>query len=121
MMDIEEVVATYCAAWNEEDDALRESLLHKSWSENGIYEDPTAVVLGRKNLKNHIGQFQKTYPGCEVLPTSRTDRHTNKLHFTWKVIKPGGDVVLQGRDFCELDSDGRISHIVGFFGTLQPL
>lgn len=115
-MSTNEIVSAYCAAWNEKEDGARAQLLAKSWSEGGVYEDPNGVVAGRSNLNHHIVGFHQAYAGCRIVATSAVDQHSNKIHFTWQLQTPDGGVAIDGRDFGELDSDGRISHIVGFFG-----
>jgi hypothetical protein len=42
------------------------------------------------------------------------------LRFSWRLIQPDG-TAIEGMDFGELDGDGRIKRIVGFFGPFTPL
>ena len=44
MTDISGIVRAYGAAWLAADEAERRRLLQISWSEDGVYEDPTASV-----------------------------------------------------------------------------
>lgn len=121
-MTLWETVSTYCAAWNEKNKNARCSLIEKSWSENGVYEDPTAAVApGRTALSAHIAGFHKAYPGARIVPTSKPDHHHGKIHFTWRMVAGDGTIAIEGRDFGELDGAGRIAHIVGFFGPPPPL
>jgi hypothetical protein len=121
-MALDDVVGAYTSAWNEKDEDACRSLLEKSWSEKGAYEDPTAAVEpGRAALHAHIAQFHKDYPGAKIVATSKPDQHHGKIHFTWKMVLPNGAVAIEGRDFGELDSAGRIAHIVGFFGPPPAL
>ena len=121
-MTLDEIVSAYGAAWNEKDENARRTLLEKCWSENGVYEDPTAVVSpGRTALHAHIGQFHQAYPGARIVPTSKTDQHHGKIHFTWRMLSADGAILIDGRDFGGLDGAGLISHIVGFFGPPPPL
>ena len=121
-MTLDEIVGAYCSAWNEKDETARRSLLEKSWSEKGVYEDPSGVAPpGRAALHAHIGQFHQDYPGAKIVLTSKPDQHHGKIHFTWRMVAADGTVAIDGRDFGELDAAGRISHIVGFFGPPQPL
>ena len=63
MTAIDEIVSVYGAAWLEVDDAKRRRLLEIAWSEDGVYQDPTAEVSGRDALVQHIAGFQKRLPG----------------------------------------------------------
>jgi hypothetical protein len=121
MTDIEAVVRAYGAAWLEKDVAAREKLLEKAWSRDGVYQDPTADVSGREALSRHIAGFQQRFPGNSIIVTSSAQHHHRKIHFTWKMTDAEGKTTLEGRDFGELDSDGRICLIAGFFGPPPAL
>ena len=118
---IDEVVATYGAAWNEPDLAARQRLLEKAWSATGTYTDPTVHLEGRDALAQHIAGFQKGLPGATIVPTSHADVHHGRLRFTWRLVKADGSTLTEGVDFGELDAEGRIQKIIGFFGPYRPL
>jgi hypothetical protein len=118
---IDEVVAAYGAAWNEPDLAARQRLLEKAWSATGTYTDPTVHLEGRDALAQHIAGFQKGLPGATIVPTSHADLHHGRLRFTWRLVKGDGSTLTEGIDFGELDAEGRIQKIVGFFGPVKPL
>ena len=65
---------------------------------------------------------------CEVMDrrasaaknrTSALDMHHQFLRYGWRLRNPAGETVLAGVDFMDLDVDGRIARVVGFFGA-QP-
>jgi SnoaL-like protein len=117
---IDETIASYAAAWNESNEAPRRQLLEKAWATNGTYTDPTAHVEGREALVQHIAGFLESMPGARIVATSHTDSHHGALRFSWRLIQPDG-TAIEGMDFGELDGDGRIKRIVGFFGPFTPL
>jgi hypothetical protein len=119
-MSTDEIVTAYGAAWNEPDDAKRTALLEQAWSDNGVYTDPTATAMGREALVAHIGGFHKMMPGHTIDLTSGVDAYGGTFRFAW-VMRNGDDVALEGMDFGELATDGRISRIVGFFGPFPAL
>jgi hypothetical protein len=119
-VSIDEIVAAYGAAWNEPDERARVELLDRSWSDDGVYCDPTATVTGRAALVEHLGGFQQMMPGHTIDLTSGVDAHDDLFRFAW-VMRKGGEVVLEGMDFGELAPDGRIRRIVGFFGPFPPV
>ena len=45
-MHTDEMVAAYGAAWNETDEAKRTALLESSFTDDGVYNDPTATANG---------------------------------------------------------------------------
>jgi hypothetical protein len=118
---VDETVRDYAAAWNEPDIEARRRLLEKAWAVDGTYTDPTVHLEGREALVQHISGFLKSLPGARIAPTSRADVHHGLLRFTWRIVKPDGTSLSEGLDFGELDSEGRIRRIVGFFGPFPPI
>jgi hypothetical protein len=117
----DETVAAYAAAWNEHDEHARRSLLERSWSDDGVYCDPTGRAEGRTALVEHIGGFHAQRPGHRIELASGVDEHDGLLRFNWRMLGPDGDVLLDGMDFGELDGDGRLRRIVGFFGPFPAV
>lgn len=114
-MNVQSIVLTYCAAWSQPEEAARGALLERCWSETGLYCDPMAEARGREALNQHIGEFQRRMPGAAIALTSGVDQHHGKLHFTWAIHASESPAVFEGRDFGEIDADGMIAKIVGFF------
>lgn len=115
---ITQTVVAYCDAWSEPDAAKRTSLLNQTWSSEGTYTDPTAHVEGRDALNVHIGKFFEQYPGAKILVSSKVDAHHHRFRFAWRMVTADGATALEGMDYGELDGNGRIKRIVGFFGPL---
>jgi hypothetical protein len=115
----DETITLYAAAWNEPDTDARRRLLERSWSASGAYTDPTAHIEGCAALDTHIEAYLKTQPaGTRIVPASAIDTHHGRFRFAWKMLRPDGSVAIEGMGFGELDADGRISRIAGFFGPL---
>lgn len=112
------VIASYAAAWGEPDRTARERLLERVFAADGTYTDPTVDLAGRAALVTHIGQFQERSPGARIEPISVVDAHHGQLRFAWRLVMPNGTVVVEGLDYGELTSEGKIKRIVGFFGPL---
>jgi hypothetical protein len=119
-MDASKTVATYGAAWNEPDEAKRAALLEASWSDDGVYQDPTGTAEGRAALVAHIGGYQSMFPGHTIDFASGVDVTDAGIRWAW-VMRNGDEVALEGMDFAELAPDGRIRRIAGFFGPFPPL
>jgi len=120
MSPVEKTVEWYGRAWQEPDPAERRRLLDACWADDGVYCDPTARVRGRAGLAEHIGGFQEQFAGCRIELTTAPDEHDGYVRFGWRIVRDGGDQVSEGTDFGELDDDGRLRRIVGFFGPLRP-
>lgn len=121
MAPAEETVAAYAAAWNERDEDARCALLERSWTDDGVYCDPSGRAEGRAALVRHIGGFHARMPGNRIEMASGVDEHDGLLRFAWQMLAPDGAVALDGMDFGELDRDGRLKLIVGFFGPFPAV
>lgn len=122
MATVEEIVLTYVAAWAEIDEEKRRPLLEKSWEENGIYADPTGEAVGREALNHRIEGFhQQRFPGHRLLLTSGVDAHHGLFRFTWTMVNPEGNRIMEGVDFGEVGADGRLIRITGFFSQPSPI
>jgi hypothetical protein len=120
MSTVPETVHAYGAAWNETDAERRRRLLELAWAEHGVYLDPTAHVEGRAALHAHIAGFHAQMPGARLSLTSGVDEHHGRIRFTWVMRGADGATVVEGVDFGDLDADGRLVRIVGFFGPPPP-
>lgn len=109
----------YGQAWREPDAGIRDRLLAQAWAPAGVYKDPSVTLTGPAALSRHIGEFIKRYPHAQFSTTSRLDTHGTAFRCTWLLVF--GDAMtppLEGVDYGELASDGRIAAITGFFGPL---
>ena len=118
----QEAVDLYGAAWAEPDEERRRDLLERAWAEDGVYTDPSAEVKGREALVAHIGGFLEQAQGGRIVITSQVDHHHGtRLRFSWAMQSAAGQTLAEGMDYGELDEDGRLKLIVGFFGPFPPL
>ncbi len=117
-----EAIELWGAAWQETDEKRRMQIIEKMFAEDGIYTDPTAEVKGRAALNAHIAASQATPSENTLTMASAVDSHHGiRLRFAWVMKSPDGKVLMEGMDYGELDEDGRIRLIVGFFGPFPPL
>jgi hypothetical protein len=112
------VVEKYAAAWREMDPAARAALLETCWADDGVYCDPQSRVEGRDGLSALIASFHDEYPGAHIDVVSGVDEHDGHLRFAWRMYAADGSVALEGMDFGEVDGQGALRRIVGFFGPL---
>jgi len=115
---VERVIDAYCAAWNEPDRARRREMLSAVWRAEATYTDPTAHVAGVDQLVAHIEKVLARRPGARVVRTSAVDAHHGFVRFAWRVVQADGTLLPEGIDFAEVDNDGAIRGVVGFFGPL---
>lgn len=110
-------IAAYAAAWTESDAARRAAHLDVAWADGGVYVDPLAWVVGRADLSAHIGETQATLDGGRIDVVTEPVRHHDSAFFRWTITDAEGATVLTGWDVVQLDADGRIARLTGFFDT----
>ncbi len=120
MPHLTQLIADYGSAWQERDASKRSEFLNRCFSEHGRYVDPTAAVTGRENLSAHIGEVLDG-SGGRVEITSAPASHHDVVHFTWHMVRADGTTMVEGHDFAQLDTDGKIESLAGFFGSPEPL
>lgn len=106
-------IGAYGLAWVEADPSRRADLLERAWAPDAVY--PLVHLTGREALSTHIGQTQQELAGGHVEVTGEAVRHHDSAHFPWAVRDVGGATVLTGFDVCQLDGEGRITRLTGFF------
>jgi hypothetical protein len=105
------------AAWNEsEPDEIR-GLLEKSLSPEIEFIDPSVVARGLDEFEANVHEVHARLPGAEYLRASGVDSHHNLYRYAWE-IRRDGELVLSGFDVTEVDDEGRVVRVLGFFGPL---
>ncbi|HEY7606131.1 MAG TPA: nuclear transport factor 2 family protein, partial [Actinomycetes bacterium] len=109
-------VLDYVAAWNEPDAATRLKILERCWADDGAYVDPNVELRGRSALSEHISTVQAGRPGARIEMMSRVERHHHVVRFLWRLVRADGRAGETSIDVGEVDADGRLTKIIGFFG-----
>ena len=110
-------IGAYAQAWGEPDEDRRRTLLERAWAPDAVYCDPLDLVVGRDALVAHIGAFQQAAAGGRVDVTSEAVRHHDSAYFQWAMTDAAGTRVLTGFDVAQLDEQGRITRLTGFFDS----
>jgi len=121
MMALDDMVDTYCAAWNATEATERNRLLRVVWTTDGRYSDPMVHDLDRAALVAHIGVLLDRFPGSTIRRTTAVDSHHSWLRFGFVRLAADGSTMREGIDICQLGEGGRLHRITGFFGVLQTL
>ena len=112
-----DALAAYGAAWLETDEQRRLALLETAWATGAVYCDPLDRVTGREALAAHIAATQGQLAGGRVEVVTAPVRHHDSAFFRWSMTDADGGTVLTGWDVVQLDEDGRIARLTGFFDT----
>ena len=118
MSNIETVVESYVASWNETDPGRRQSALAASCAANASYRDPVMVSDGHAGLDAMLAGVQAKFPGFVLKRISKVDSHNNAVRFAWSLGPAAGPSVVEGVDFATLSSDGKLASIVGFIDKM---
>lgn len=114
------LVDAYLRAYCEADAGERRGMVARLWNAGGRLVDPPFASAGHDGITEQGGLLVAQFPGHRFVRTTAIDAHHEFARYGWKLVDAGGTAVLEGVDFMELDVDGRISRVVGFFGAQPP-
>ena len=112
------IVDGYLTAYGEPDRGRRDALIAEVWSPRGRLIDPPATGEGHDGISDVADALQQQFAGHVFRRSTAVDEHHGVLRFGWELVAPDGSIVLTGLDVGELDDDGRLLRIAGFFGDL---
>jgi len=114
MPDINTVVESYIAMWNEPDPDRRRALVAQTVTEDASYVDPLMSSDGIDGIDAMIAGVQQQFPGHSFKLLSGPDAHNDRTRFSWALGPDGGDTVAVGIDFATIADDGRLRAVTGF-------
>ena len=113
---IERLVDRHLAAYCDGDAARRSAAIREVWNAQGRLVDPPLEARGHQGISDQAATLLSQFPGHRFERSTAVDMHHGFVRYGWKLLDAKGAVVLQGQDFGELDGDGRLVNVVGFFG-----
>ena len=105
------------AAWNEHDPELIRSHLDKALAPDAIFADPDNYTVGVDEFEAMVQRFRTKWPNARSERTSGFDTHHNRYRYKWLVTVAEGQS-LPGMDVVEVDDQGRVVRVDGFFGPI---
>ena len=115
-MTLTEILDIYNAAWNETDAETRRAHLEEAFVDDGVYCDPMVHAVGPAAISDYIGQAFVGFGAFSIERTSGLDEHHGYVRFTWHMVSPSGEALVDGFDVVRLADDGRLREVIGFFG-----
>jgi hypothetical protein len=103
-------------AWNTDDDTVRLSLLSSSCAPEAQFISPQGVIRGIDAMSAAMGEFRRASPSADVV-NGAVDIHNGCVRFRWQTNWNDGREPLFGDDFGRIDSEGRITSMVSFYGS----
>ena len=108
------------AAWNERDPEGVRAHLERALAPEVVFIDPSAVTHGIDEFEANVHHVHGQIPGAVYSRTSGVDSHNRLYRYTWEITR-NGELVLPGFDVTEVDDDGMVVRVLGFFGPLPEM
>ncbi len=118
--DVDITIDGYLAAWNATEPDERAALVARHWAPDARMVDPLVDVTGHAELEAVFARFHDEYPGCTFRRTGGHDGHHDLVRWGWEMLDAEGGRVLDGIDVATIAPDGRLAHVIGFFGAAIP-
>ncbi len=118
-LPVDDVVASYFAAWNAEPDE-RADVVAAAFAPGSYYCDGAAEVTGHDQIVDMMSGVMEQFDGASFALASPIDTHHRQARFGWRMTGADGEVIVEGIDAMRFDDDGRISTTLGFFGVDLP-
>jgi hypothetical protein len=109
------------AAYGEPDAARRADLIAQAWAADGHLIDPPFDARGHDGIDAMFVAAQGMFPAHSFRRTTVVDAHHDRARYGWELVAPDGAVALTGVDFAQVDGDGRLRTVTGFFGEPATL
>lgn len=120
MKQVPEALSFMLGAWNERNlDKIR-SHINKCISDKIVFADPDNFVQGKDEFTEMIVRFRQENPEAILKPISGMDSHHNRFRYSWGNFI-GGVMTVKGFDVVQLDENGLVERVDGFFGDLPLL
>jgi uncharacterized protein YndB with AHSA1/START domain len=108
------IADAWFAAWNEKDPAARRAILDRAVDPAIAFHDSFACISGTGDLEGHIAASQLHMPGT-LARDGEVSLCQGTMVAPWIVRAPDGSTLATGRNVFDLDADGRIVRVVGFW------
>ena len=116
---LESLVDRHLAAYCDPDAARRAAAVRELWHPEGQLVDPPLAARGHQGIADQAATLLAQFPQHRFERSTALDAHHQYLRYGWRLVDGNGAAVLEGVDHAELDVDGRLLRVVGYFGP-QP-
>ena len=121
MSDMQRLIDDHLAAYADPDRQRRSAAVQRLWAEDAQLVDPPLAAHGHAQIVDQADHLLAQFPGHRLRRRSGIDLHHGAARYGWQLLAPDGRVVLEGIDFAQLDAQGRLQRVTGFFGPLPAL
>lgn len=119
MTQIPEVLEQMMSMWNEKDLNRIPDHVEAIFSEKVAFIDPANSIIGHDAFVSMVKEFRTKFPDAICSRASGVDSHHGLHRYHWEIHR-GDELLLEGFDVTEIDDQGRVSRVEGFFGPIPP-
>ena len=117
----ETLIDEYLSAYCEPERVRRAAVVSRVWAHDGRLTDPPMDASGHEAIVAQADALLGQFPAHRFRRTTAIDGHHGFARYGWTLVNGSGTPVLEGCDFAEIDEDGRLRRVVGFFGPMSTL
>ena len=115
--DVAAVVDRYLGLWSEADASVRQKELAATTVPDVVFGDAFGCTRGRDDLAAHVAAVQLHMPGVRLAREGEVRQCQGTALASWVALGSGGERRGRGTSVFDLAPDGRISRVVGFWGS----
>lgn len=119
--DIGTLIDQHLEAYACPDADRRNVLVAAAWNADGELVDPPLGGRGHAEISALADVVLTHYAGHRFRRTTAVDAHHGFARYGWELVGPDGAPAVTGTDVVELDADGKLLRIIGFFGPLESM
>ncbi|WP_421789743.1 nuclear transport factor 2 family protein [Hyphobacterium sp.] len=120
MTDIPAALDHMMAAWNETDPDKVRGHLDKALAPEVVFADPDNYIVGIDEFEAMVHAFRKRIPDARAKRTTGFNEQNRRYRYEW-LVSSGDTPLMPGMDVTELNADGKVVRVDGFFGPIPAL
>ncbi|PHS41990.1 MAG: hypothetical protein COA91_01055 [Robiginitomaculum sp.] len=120
MTEIPPSMVAMLAAWNEKDPERIRGHLDIALAPDVVFADPDNFVEGIDAFEAMVRTFLAEKPTAKCEHTSGFNVHHNRYRYNW-LVSLGDTPIMPGMDVVELDDQGKVKRVDGFFGPIPEV
>jgi hypothetical protein len=121
MTDFAALIDAHLMAYADPDANRRATVMQRIWATGGQLIDPPLAATGHVQISQQADLLLAQFPGHHFVRSSGIDAHHGVARYAWQLVGPAGTVAIEGVDIAQLDAEGRLAQVTGFFGALPAL
>jgi SnoaL-like domain len=109
MNDVEAMIKSYVATWNEPDPAARRRVIEETWAPDGVYRNATTEFAGYQDLEKAVTAAHEAFSANGFsFRVAGIDRNHDAVRYRWEMVPAaGGDPDSIGTHVAMVGTDGR--------------